>query len=124
MNTLWRNQTNNNIKPKRVNIKSEYVIVDYPTEGKTFGKFIGTSPKRAASKAFSKLAKVSQLNNSKRQLLVFTMRNQTTGKEYKYIGSRVKLMKPKKVSIGGKEVVYRYKNIVGKYRDELNKIQE
>jgi hypothetical protein len=70
------------------------------------------------------LAKVSQLNNSKRQLLVFTMRNQMTGKEYKYIGSRVKLANPKRVTIGGKEIVYRYKNIVGKYRDELNKIQE
>ena len=123
MNTLWRND-NKNIKPKKMNIKSEYVIVDYPTEGNTLGKFMGTSPKRAASKAFSKLAKVSQLNNTKRQLLVFTMRNQMTGKEYKYIGSRVKLAKPKKVTMGGKEVVYRYKNIVGKYRDELNKIQE
>lgn len=123
MNTFWRNE-NNIKKPKRVNVKSEYVIVDYPEEGKTFGKFMGSSPKQAAMKAFTKLAKVSQLNDAKRQLLVFVMRNQTTGKEYKYIGSRVKLAKPKKVSIGGKEVIYRYKNIVGKYRDELNKIQE
>jgi hypothetical protein len=123
MNTFWRNE-NNIKKPKKMNKKSEYVIVDYPTEGEIFGKFMGTSPKQAASKAFSKLAKVSQLNNSKRQLLVFTMRNQMTGKEYKYIGSRVKLANPKRVTIGGKEIVYRYKNIVGKYRDELNKIQE
>ncbi len=119
MNTMWRNE-----KKKSTPKKVEYVIVDYPEEGKTYGGFMGSSPKQAAIKAFTKLAKMSQLNNSKRQLLVFVMRNQMTGKEYKYIGSRVKLAKPKKVTIGGKEVIYRYKNIVGKYRAELNKIHE
>ncbi len=123
MNMLWGNKKINQQK-KRINKKVEYVVVDFPEVGKTFGGFMGSSPKQAANKAFTKLAKMSQLNNSKRQLLVFVMRNLDTGKEYKYIGSRVKLANPKKVSIAGKEVIYRYKNIVGKYRPELNKIQE
>jgi hypothetical protein len=121
---LWKKNEEKVQNKKKVNEKVKYVVVDYPYEGKTYGSFIGSSPKRAASKAFTKLAKMSQLNNSKRELLVFVMRNQKTGKEYKYIGSRIKLAKPKRVSIGGKEIIYRYKNIVGKYRDELNKIQE
>ena len=116
---IWKDE-----KKKKVYEKMEYVIVDYPETGKTFGSFQGSSPKQAATKAFTRLAKISQLNNSKRELLVFVVRNQQTGKEYKYIGSRIKLAKPRKVSISGKEIVYRYKNIIGKYRDELNKIQE
>ena len=103
--------------------KDIFTIVDFPEEGMTSGRFTGTSPKRAGTKAFTKLAKLSKLNNSKRQLLVFVIRNLNTMKEYHFIGSRVKLAKPRKVVINGKNVIYRYKNIVGRYRPELNKIE-
>ncbi len=126
MGLFNNNENNKNNKNKNMIKKDDkkiYTIVDFPEEGENSGRFTGTSPKRAATKAFTKLAKLSNLNNSKRQLLVFVIRNLETNKEYQFIGSRVKLAKPRKVVINGKNVIYRYKNIVGKYRPELNKIE-
>ena len=105
------------------NKKYEYTIVDYPEENRTMGRFHGSSPKQAAKKAFSKLARISKLNNTKRQFIVFIIKNLTTNKEYKYIGSRIKLENPKKVVINGKNIIYRYINVIGKYKEELNKIK-
>ncbi len=103
--------------------KDVYTVVDFPNQHETFGRFTGNSPKRAATKAFTRLAKISKLNNTDRQFIVFTILNLTTDKEYKYIGTRVKLVKPRIVNRGGKKIVYKYINTVGKYKEVLNNIK-
>jgi hypothetical protein len=121
----WMNNTNTNIK-KTENTKKEkdiYTVVDFPNQNETFGRFTGSSPKRAANKAFTRLAKISKLNNTNRQFIVFTILNLTNDKEYKYIGTRIKLMKPRVVNRGGKKIVYKYINTVGKYKEVLDKIK-
>ncbi len=115
----WMNDTTN-IKKRE---KAIYTVVDFPEERKNFGRFKGSSPKRAAMKAFTRLAKISKLNNTDRQFIVFTILNLTNDKEYKYIGTRVKLVKPRTVNRGGKKIVYKYINTVGKYKEVLNKIK-
>lgn len=104
-------------------MKRVYTILDFPKEKQTYGKFMGESPQQAAKKAFSKLARLSKLNNKNRQFIVFVMKEIETNKEYKYIGSRVKLIKPRVVYHNGNKVVYHYINVVGKYKEELNKIR-
>lgn len=111
--------TNQNTKKE----KDVYTVLDFPNVKETFGRFTGNSPKRAATKAFSRLAKISKLNNSDRQFIVFTILNLNNDKEYKYIGTRVKLIKPRVVNRGGKKIVYKYVNTVGKYKEVLNKIK-
>lgn len=103
------------------NIK-KYVIVDYPEKGKNSGIFKSKSPKRAASKAFSQLVKHVSMNNGNGKFIVFTIQNTKTKKEYKYIGSRIKLARPKEILKNGKKITYRYENIVGKYKKELNQL--
>jgi len=104
-------------------MKSVYAIMDYPKENEMGGRFVGTSPKRAAQKAFTQLARKTNLTNHNGKFIVFVMKNLETGKEYKYIGSRVKLKVPKVVYRDGKKVLYKYMNVVGKYKEELNKIK-
>ena len=41
---------------------------------------------------------------------------------YKYIGSRIKLEKPITITKNNKVVQYKYKNVIGKYKEELDKI--
>lgn len=103
--------------------KDTYTIIDYPIKNQNYGEFIGSSPKRAAHKAFSKLAKLSNLNNKSEDLLVFSIKNTRTNKIYKYIGKRIKLSEPRKVMRNGKEIIYKYVNTVGKYKKELNLIK-
>jgi hypothetical protein len=42
---------------------------------------------------------------------------------YKYIGNRVKLENIIKVKKNGNYIEYKYKDVVGKYKEELNKIK-
>ncbi len=121
MDMFKLNSKNNNKKNvKKMKIKDVYTIVDFPKEDTTYGEFSGASPKRAADKAFTKLYKLSKINNNSSDFLVFTIKNKRTNKEYKYIGKRIKLIKPIVVSRGGKEITYKYINTIGKYRSELN----
>ncbi len=125
-NRWMKDTTNMNTNIKKENTKKEkdvYTVVDFPNQHETFGRFTGTSPKRAATKAFTRLAKISKLNNTNRQFIVFTILNLTNDKEYKYIGTRVKLVKPRVVNRGGKKIVYKYVNTVGKYKEVLNNIK-
>lgn len=117
MNVKKENENKKQIKQKG----DIYTIIDFPNKGKNYGEFLGKSPKRAAEKAFTKLARLSKTNNSQKQFIVFSILNKNTNKEYKYIGTRIKLVNPIEVIRGGKKIIYRYMNTIGKYRDELNK---
>lgn len=99
-----------------------YTLVDFPREGETYGEYEGRTPKLAANKILTILArkiKLNNSNNSDNKFIVFIIRNINTRKEYKYIGTRVKLNKPKIVYYNGKEVKHYYKNIVTQYDDYL-----
>lgn len=117
-------KSNNNYSTNN-KIKKTYTIVDFPHKGKTYGKFSGTIPKNAASKAYSTLFKFMKQNNNDNlfgKFIVFVIKEIETNKEYKYIGSRVKLQNPVVVSKNGKEITYNFKNVIGVYNSELDKI--
>ena len=104
-----------------------YTIVDFPNDNETFGKFRGTIPKRVASKAFSSLIQfinIDTLNEDEIQekFIVFVIKNIENEKMYKYIGTRIKLKNPIKVIKNGKEIEYKFKNVIGKYNKELDLI--
>ena len=103
-----------------------FTIVDFPENNQYYGKFKGTIPKKVASKAFSSLVQFMDINpekdNFQGKFIVFVIKNIKTNKMYKYIGTRIKLHNPIKVIKNGIEIEYKYKNVIGKYKNELNKI--
>jgi hypothetical protein len=107
-----------------------YTVLDFPNDNETYGKFEGKIPKIAANKAFTSLIKFIDIDISNEdsfvgKFLVFTIKDLDTNKEYKYIGNRIKLKNPVKIGkVGknGKEIEYKYKNVIGKYNSELDKI--
>ena len=100
-----------------------YSIVDFPNDKELYGNFEGNNPKSAANKAFSYLIKFIDKNyDNQGKFLVFVIRNMSTNKEYKYIGNRIKLENPVVVSKNGKEIIYNYKNVIGIYNPDLEKI--
>lgn len=106
---------------------SYYTIVDFPDTNMNFGKYKGKSPKIAANKAFSTLINFIILdenneNDTFGKFIVFVIKDIDTNKEYKYIGNRIKLQNPITVNKNGKEITYKYKNIIGKYKKELDLI--
>ena len=106
------------------NKKYTYTLLNFPKVGVNYGLFKSSSPKRAAQKAFGKLAKSIDLTNANGSFIVFSIKNINTEKEYKYIGSRVKLVNPIEVILkNGKKIIYKYEHLVGKYNSELNKIK-
>jgi len=44
--------------------KRTFTIIDFPERHKSYGKYIATTPKQAASKAFAKLRRVYKIDNS------------------------------------------------------------
>jgi len=103
------------------NSYSYYTIVDFPSKNKTFGKYSGSNPKKAAIKAFNTLISHVDVDLEKEgKFIVFYIRNIETGKEYKYIGNRIKLKNPVLTKKNGKDVTYLYKNVVSKYNIKLN----
>ena len=105
-----------------------YTIVDFPEDNQNYGKFKGHKPKIAANKAFSSLIKFIDIENKSNEnsflgkFLVFVIKDLNTNQEYKYIGNRIKLKNPVKVTKDGIEIEYKYKNVIGKYNKELDKI--
>lgn len=96
-----------------------FTIVDYPQDGKNYGEYTAPSPKRAASKAFTRLSRMINLKNTDdKNFIVFAIK-EIGGKNkiYKYIGTRVELHQPHVVNINGRNVMYRYKNIITKYNN-------
>lgn len=117
----YNNNSNNNSN------SNKFTIVDFPEDGKTYGSFFGKVPKKVASKAFSSLIQFMNINDNKEddslgKFIVFVIKNVNNGKMYKYIGNRVKLENPIKIRRNNKEIEYKYKNVIGKYKDELDKI--
>jgi hypothetical protein len=104
-----------------------YSIVDFPEEQQLYGKFKGTTPKAAANKAFSSLIKFIDIDKSNEdnflgKFIVFVIKNIETNEEYKYIGNRIKLENTVTIVKDGKEIKYNYKNVIGKYNKELDKL--
>jgi len=106
------------------NKNNSYEIVDFPNNTKSFGSYKGNSPKKAASKAFAFLSNIigNKINSENGKFIVFVIRNTDTKKEYKYIGTVVKLENPVTKYINGQEVIYKYKNVIGRYNKELDKL--
>ena len=96
-----------------------YTIVDYPNNGSNYGEYIGNTPKQAASKAFSILARKIELKNTNsKNHLKFTIKNINTNKTHIYVGTRVELIEPVIVNYkNGNQVTFKYKNIISKYND-------
>ena len=121
MNYNTNYNTNNNYN----NINNYYTIVDFPNDGEYYGEYEGKYPKIAANKAFTKLLKFT--NNLEEddflgKFIVFVIKNINTNKEYKYIGNRIKLQNPIHKVINGKTIIFKYKNVIGNYNSELDKI--
>lgn len=103
-------------------IKRHFTIVDFPNQGESYGNYFGSTPRRAASKAFTKLAKLYNFKNSTNdyKYISFTIKEKTpnsSNKEYTFYGTRVKLFKPTIVNHNGKTIKYYYKNIITNSRD-------
>lgn len=95
-----------------------YEIIDYPQKGETYGEYKGTSPKLAAYKAFSYLAKQFDIKNTnKNNHLVFSLRNKNNNKIHTYIGTRIELNNPVIVNKNGKKITYKHRNIISKYKN-------
>ncbi len=101
-----------------------FTVIDYPKKGDVFGVYRALSPKRAANRAFTKLGKIFDVKNENDKWLVFYIQevfvdkkdNLNRGKIYKYIGTRVQLVKPIERNINGKIIQYKFKNIVGQLK--------
>ena len=103
--------------------KKVYEIVDYPEKGMSYGKYMSRSPNRAAKKILSFLARLVNINNNKNmktRLIVFVIRDIKSGKEFKFVGTRIRLNKPSVVYFGKKKVLYNFKNVVTKYEKYYN----
>ncbi len=115
------NHTNHKLN-KKVKKERIYELVDFPKQGDSYGVYKGSTPKQAAKKAFSKLARLSHLNNSNQKFIVFVIREKVSNKngvkrEFKYMGQRVKLERNIEIKRGNKTVTIKYKNIVNKFKN-------
>jgi len=98
-----------------------YSLMDYPRKGDIYGKYKGKYPSQAAKKFVSFLSSKHKFSNSKsKKALIFNMVNNRTNKQYKYIGTRIKLHAPTIVYINNKKVSYNYKNVATLYKDYYN----
>ena len=119
---MYNNNSNNSNNNK--NKLKTYTIVDFPEDNQTYGIFKENIPKKAANKALTALLKfidTDNINNKDSFLgkfIVFVIKDIETNKIYKYIGTRIKLENPIKNS----NIEYKYKNVIGKYKKELDSI--
>ena len=105
------------------NKKRTFELVDYPKQGKNYGYYKGKYPKQVAKKVANFLSKKHNIGNNDQKFIVFTIKEITKNsknKEYKYIGTRVKLNKPNKVEYNGKIIYHNYNILVTKYDDNFN----
>jgi hypothetical protein len=114
----YKTNTRNNKPPV-----SYYTIVDFPEDNKTFGKYLGSNPKKAAIKAFNDLVKfVDDDLENEGKFVVYVLRNIETGEEHSFMGNKIKLKNPVLSKKNGKELTFHYKNVVSKYDPRLNNI--
>jgi hypothetical protein len=116
-----KNQNQNQSFKKNQVVKKNhrtFTLIDFPEDGMSMGDFTGNSPKQAAKKAFTQLARKTGLENKNQKIVVFTIRERGTEKVHTYMGQRIRLARPIRVKIGEKTVTYQYQNVVTKYRGE------
>ena len=95
-----------------------YTLLSYPKEYEEYGNYTGSCPSRAAKKFLTFLSKQHEIANSKsKKATVFVIRNNNTMKEYKYVGTRVKLFTPNTISVNNKVINFNFKNIVTPYKE-------
>ncbi len=107
-----------------------FSILDYPTEGKLYGKYTANSPGQAASKAFTALVKrMNYDRDGEDKFIIFFIKETSgssdgdeavggssggsSGQVYEYVGTRIKLHKP--ILIGSR--AYLHRNIVVSHKD-------
>jgi hypothetical protein len=100
----------NNITNEKINL---YKILEFNDNN----IFSGKIPKDAAHKVFQYLLKF--IDNLNENLLVFTIINIKTNKEYTYIGTRIKLKNPIYEIKNKQEIKYIYKDVINKYYKQL-----
>lgn len=108
-----KNKNSNALAPTR---SRTFTLMDFPKEGMSMGDFTGNSPKQAAKKAFTQLARKTGLENKNQKIVVFSIRERGTEKIHTYMGQRIRLARPIHVKIGEKTVTYQFQNVVTKYR--------
>jgi hypothetical protein len=99
-----------------------YTITDYPELGLNFGKYKGKYPGQAAKKIFSKLASEQEFTHSNnKKAIIFSFRSIIENKEFKYVGTRIQLVNPVKITLkNGKILTFKYKNLVTRYKEYYN----
>jgi len=99
-------------------MKYIFSVIDYPSEGKKFGKFTSKYPSQAAAKAFSKLSNEYDMMNTfdNKTFLKFTLVRNDNNSEHTYIGTKVRLHTP--IKIKGNE--FHYKNLITPYPKNLD----
>ena len=105
------------------NRKRTFVLIDYPKQGNNYGYYKGKYPKQVAKKVANFLSKKHNIGNHDQKFIVFTIKEITQNsknKEYKYIGTRIKLNKPNKVEYNGKIIYHNYNILVTKYDNNFN----
>ena len=105
------------------NNNKNFTIVDFPEDNQTYGNFSGLSPKKAANKVFSFLLKFLNediFNDFSGKFIVFVIKDIQSNKIYKYIGTRIILKNPIHSKKNNKDIIYKYKNVIGKYKPELD----
>jgi len=96
------------------------------SEGETYGRYTGDTPKQAASKGFTKMVqKMKSTGETIPKKMKIYLRESTRGslrKIYGYEAARLKLPQPQKLEIKDKETGKK-KVITYKYRNKIKKIQ-
>jgi hypothetical protein len=104
--------------------KRYFKLVNTKT-GEFHGRYVGDTPKQAASKSFTKLVQSYKKNNKKIPgKMSLVIRESTRGKNrkyYAYDATRVKLDTPSQLNIkdasgNNKRIVYHYRNVVRKIK--------
>ena len=105
------NQINNQIR--------NFSLVDYPNKGHNYGNFIANTPLQAAHKAFRQL--LNNISIKEDQLIVFTIMDNNNHKEFQYIGTPVKLIRPVQIqsNSNNKPKIYNQRFVVSRYYGDL-----
>ena len=107
-------------------MKKSYKIADFNEGIPVY--FEGMYPKTAAVKAFQHLLKFVDIKNIEDEFIVFNIEpvdsNIKSQKKqmFKYIGARVALDKPVTRMVDGIKTKYYFKDVVGKYNSDLDKL--
>jgi hypothetical protein len=104
--------------------KHNYILLDFPEKGQTYGKYTGKSPGIVATKIFNKLMKLYKFNDNMdgKKYLVFEFKNTDTGKKYEYIGTPIILQNPMSVNIHNHNISITHRSIVVPYDKIMKEI--